>query len=315
MIAKSISNFSLALLLATSAWGGPIGDVLRNLESADPSRPETAIPALQNVLQIADKIGDFYLVDLAETELGTIAEGGEADLQVILVRLRKLSELEEPNNFPSNEVADRILSDPAYAYGKKADASNWIQRALAQVQDLFGLNCSRRTAEGLDVKPVGIDPTGVMRVLMYVLLLAGAIVIGWTVYRLVKSRQKKQRQKEARAKGLIEEHEESRTADEWLVLASRLEREGRYRESVRCLYLAILMRLDRARIARFDRTETNWEHLRRILKSEAPSNVPYRDVTLLFDLIWYGDQPASDRDCSQMRSAYETLMQSLREVA
>lgn len=315
MIAKSISSFSLALLLASSAVAGPIGDVLNNLREADPSKPETAAPALRNVLQIADKIGDGYLVHLAQRELEIISQGADLELGEILVRLQKLSELEQANDFPSNEVADRILSDPAYAYGKKADASNWLQRALAQVQDLLRLDCRRRNLGDLDYNPAGINPMPVVRVLMYLLLLIGTVLIGWTVYQIIKNRKKRQRQNEARAKGLLEAHEESRTADEWLTLASRLEKEGRFRESVRCLYLAILMRLDRARIVRFDRTETNWEHLRRILKSNAPPSVPYRELTLLFDRIWYGDQPASDRDCHQMKSAYETLTESLRVVA
>jgi hypothetical protein len=107
---------------------------------------------------------------------------------------------------------------------------------------------------------------------------------------------------------LMDTEEPSRTADEWLEEANRLIAGGKYREAVRGLYVAGLLRLDEAGVARFDPHQTNWEHLRRIEASpKRPSGADVRGATGRFDRVWYGQKPTTMEDASAMRSWYDAL--------
>ncbi len=107
-----------------------------------------------------------------------------------------------------------------------------------------------------------------------------------------------------------------RTADAWLEEANALLAQGRFREAVRGLYVAGLMRLDEAGVARFDPNQTNWEHLHRIESSpKRPAESDIRAATSLFDRCWYGHLPSSATDVATMRSWYEELVRLLGEAA
>jgi hypothetical protein len=121
---------------------------------------------------------------------------------------------------------------------------------------------------------------------------------------------------ERKAKALLDEDEPERTLDEWLELADRLERQGKYREAVRCLYLACLLKIDEARIARFERSQTNWEHLARIEASPArPSDLEFREPTRAFDNIWYGMRVNGSEDVMRFRAWYRQVTESVRAKA
>ena len=96
---------------------------------------------------------------------------------------------------------------------------------------------------------------------------------------------------------LVEEEEAPRSADAWLDEANALIAQGRFREAVRGLYVAGLMRFDEAGVARFDRHQTNWEHLRRIEASpKRPPGTDVRAATGRFDRVWYGHLDATAED-------------------
>ena len=108
-----------------------------------------------------------------------------------------------------------------------------------------------------------------------------------------------------KAKLMLTEDEPERTLDEWLERANQLENEGHFREAVRCLYLACLLKFDEARIARFIRAETNWEHLQRInMSSTKPESLQFLSATKLFDKVWYGQVVRGSTDASEMRGYY-----------
>ncbi len=119
-----------------------------------------------------------------------------------------------------------------------------------------------------------------------------------------------------RVKPIVEEDEAPRSADAWLEEANALIAQGRFREAVRGLYVAGLMRFDEAGVARFDRHQTNWEHLRRIEASpKKPAGADVRDATGRFDRVWYGHLDATAEDASAMRAWYDTLVRRLAEAS
>lgn len=113
--------------------------------------------------------------------------------------------------------------------------------------------------------------------------------------------------------GLMDEDEPERTADEWLVQADKLAADGEFRKAVRCLYIACLVRIDEAGIARLIRAETNWEHLHRIEASpKKPTDLDFRKPTQRFDTIWYGFRTQGQPDVDEFRAFYVDLCQKLQ---
>jgi hypothetical protein len=111
-----------------------------------------------------------------------------------------------------------------------------------------------------------------------------------------------------RVSGMLADDEPALPADEWLAEAGRLEAEGRYREAVRCLYLACLMRFDENRIASFVRGQTNWEHCRRIMSSPSrPQGFDFEPPTRAFDRVWYGHDVRGAGDVEHFRRVYQEL--------
>ena len=112
---------------------------------------------------------------------------------------------------------------------------------------------------------------------------------------------------------MLEDDEPERSLDEWLAEADTLQAQGRYREAVRALYLASLLRFDEARVARFQRGQTNWEHLTRIEASPTmPKDLDFRATTRLFDRIWYGRIVRGKEDVDQFRAWYLNITNTLR---
>lgn len=201
------------------------------------------------------------------------------------------------------EQAKAIKRNLLFSDAGAEDQANWIQRAFERLQNLRvrwpqtpGINAqSGPTVTNLDRWLIGV---------MWALL--GLLVIGLLVFAFRHFSWKRTLRRKAMA--LLEEDEPERTVDEWLVEADRLAAEERYREAVRCLYLACLLRFDEQGIARFDRGETNWEHLRRIQASpKRPADLDFVEPTRHFDVVWYGGQVRGAEDVEKMRSVYETV--------
>ena len=79
---------------------------------------------------------------------------------------------------------------------------------------------------------------------------------------------------------------------------------GEYREAVHCAYWAAIARLEDLRMLTRDRSRTPRESLR-LLDSHPNQQTLLRDLTGHFELIWYGDRPASLSDWSGAKAQLE----------
>ena len=211
---------------------------------------------------------------------------------------------------PQN-TAKEILSSRSFTDSGVSGERNWLSRVFEKLFEeiaeilnrLFG---NRRT--NLDIKPPSVS-LGFLTPLVWVII--GAAVVAFLIFVIMKFRIGPLKKK--KLGGLLEEDEPERTADEWLSRADELAALGRHREAIRCLYLACLVRFDDANVARFVRSETNWEHLRRISVSpKRPETVDFRPATEMFDLIWYGYKPTGEDDMRKFRAIYQNLCQDLK---
>ncbi len=118
-----------------------------------------------------------------------------------------------------------------------------------------------------------------------------------------------------KATALMDDDEPERSLDEWLAMADKLEREGKFREAVRCLYLACLLKFDEHHVARFDRGQTNWEHLQRIRASATfPPDLDFLSPTKAFDRVWYGMIVEGMPDVDRFRAWYHGVVDALKVV-
>lgn len=211
-----------------------------------------------------------------------------------------------------SETAKKILSDKNFIDRGDLRNRNWFTHATENV----GRAISKWLEEMFKRQqaPAGISLISpAVTVLFWALIIAAILAF---LYFALKNFAwgASSRFRKRTVGGLLDEDEPDRTADEWLERADALAAKGEHRQAVRCLYLACLVRIDEANIARFIRAQTNWEHLRRIEDSpRRPANLDFRPTTQHFDEVWYGFKVKGESDVQQFRAFYVDLMKILGE--
>lgn len=269
--------FLASSLLPTLSSAGPYAD----LDAALQGKPDAR--AVAGLKRIA---GDD-LDAVAALESGPKAARSYIELRAAL-------EGEAPSKVP------KIGPAP----GGERIASSWLGRALDRLRRPK-IELPEPKLSGPSVGLVGPWAT----IMMWSVLAALGGLAVFLLVRYVRFPKGK------RKGGLVDPEEPLRTADAWIEEANSLIAQGRYREAVRGLYVAGLMRFDEAGVARFDRHQTNWEHLRRIEASpKTPEGCDVRNATGRFDRLWYGHLPSTLDDASAMRAWYDGLVAKLAVV-
>jgi hypothetical protein len=92
--------------------------------------------------------------------------------------------------------------------------------------------------------------------------------------------------------------------------AEELAGAGKYLEAVRLLYAAVLAGLHRASLIRYEATRTNGEYVDQLQgNAESPDEVhePFRRLTGLFELKWYGERACRAEDYHDCRGLAERI--------
>lgn len=285
----------LSLLLAVGlAFGGQYAELARRLERVRP----------------ADRmrfVNDAELTNAEENPIATRAAKfaktrKEEDWQSLLRTAKLYARAESASaGEPANDLARKIKADPIYRENAKR-SSNWIARAAEKIGALFA-NRPRQRPDPSEPDLPAVNLSWVTPV-MWGLLIIGAVV--GVVWALRQFSWKFSRGKKIKA--ILEEDEPERSADEWLAHADGLAAQGKFREAVRSLYLACLVRLDEARLCRFIRSDTNWEHFSRLMANpDRPENLDFLEPTQRFDRIYYGYRINGMMDVDYFREVYRTV--------
>ncbi len=310
---KKLTCVCSLLLLAAFALGSDLTEFRAAVEAAE---SEKALDAA--LLSAPDSLsGDATLAYYFENSVAELAEDGDwsdvkneilqsIDGRIAFEKAGANGQVSEPK-----ETAGEILKNPLYVDRQERKDRNWLDNAGTRIGErilnwLRNLLPDRAPAVG----SVGAAPgvTG-LTVIAWFLLGAVIILILYFVFRNFKGVGRRRK----RVGGILEDDEPERTADQWLVQAEKLEAEGKYREAVRCLYIACLVRYDDGRVARFRRHETNWEHLYRIESSpQNPSEIDFRTSTQRFDKVWYGYMVRGPEDVAEFREVYKRLCEALQ---
>lgn len=297
---RAASTFSLLLIGAAFAGAqsyGPLRDQLQGL----PSEQVIHRVASDEVAVMDEEIATA----LSQAE-GASPERREKVGEQLrgMVELKALGEGSSADAKSVAAAAQSIKNSPVYRDSGLDEQSNWLGRALARLR-----NIHIDWPKGPDAPQMGNMGFGRILVnIVWVLLGLGILYLLYLAIRHVEWKAKLAR----RAKAVLEEDEPERTLDEWLAQADELAAKGQYREAVRALYLACLLRFDEHRVARFIRGETNWEHLARIQASDRrPADLDFRPATQAFDRIWYGKRVRGREDVEMFRAWYTEITANL----
>lgn len=103
------------------------------------------------------------------------------------------------------------------------------------------------------------------------------------------------------------------TATEARQQANELAQAGSYREAVRRLYLAALLRLAERELIRFDPSQTNREVLARV-EQTAPARSHLEPVVETFDRVWYGEREPDEETFRSYSREIDALLQEPAET-
>lgn len=305
---RLICGCSIALAAAMSA-GSDVETFRATVEGASSSESlQTALENAPTSLTDDVQLGVIrHLTDLARS--GTSWEAVRQELlEDLSGRIVMEFEAVPGEVADAQQQAEQILSSPVYAdYGEK-EGRNWLDRLGRRLGEIIAAFLDKLFGQAPQIDPLlPVLPFAFLTTVAWVLLAIVLLVALIFVLMHVKIRARRKR-----VGGILEEDEPERTASEWLDRANDLEAEGRYREAVRCLYIASLVRFDESNVAKFIRHETNWEHLYRIEASpKMPEEADFRKLTQSFDLIWYGNLKATTDDVHYFKEKYITLCRLL----
>lgn len=298
----------LSLLLALAVFG--------SAQTSTSTRQQLdAIKSEQDVLRFIDQVwpdAEDYSVSLIRSSVADKEidwKQAKSQLREILVWHEVTVSATPAANDPKAQAIE-IKQSPFYRDAGEKQTRNWLARGFQRIgkwlsdflERIFGGD------RNLNLNPSGPN-LGFLSALTPVIWVLFGLAIATFLFFIIRRFSIQRRSKIG---GLMEDDEPERTADEWVTRAQELAAAGRHREAVRCLYLACLVRFDDGNVARFIRSETNWEHLARIhASSKLPAGLDFRTPTQRFDLIWYGHQPTGQGDVDWFLTFYAELCERL----
>jgi len=296
-------------------WRKRFGAILLVIVSSCSALAQTSATELeQRVANVRDQqLRQAVRESLPEADpLRPLLDDLDAEQIRRVVRDRAAAERAAQGLDPAQREAARQekRSSPLYRDSGAREGSNWIAQAFEAIARWLQRDRAPR-APNINPPMFGGLGQGLIYVVWGILfgLLAAFL---YFAFRHFSWRSQLRR----RARAILDDDEPDYSLDEWLQKAEELEAQGRYREAVRALYLACLIRFDEARIARFVRGETNWEHFRRIEQSPLrPDGLNFRPATVAFDRVWYGMDVRGREDVQAFRTWYIEITELARRKA
>jgi hypothetical protein len=159
-------------------------------------------------------------------------------------------------------------------------------------------------------QPMPDLPSVDLSFLRWVFIGAGALIsiilialLGPLLYRyIVKLRR-------LREPATLADGEEIATSDEAIQRAQDASALQDYRQALRLLYLAALLKLDEIGALRYDRALTNREYVRQVVLSPTLADA-LRPVVETFDDVWYGYRPLTPEGYATFEHKVDDLMKA-----
>jgi hypothetical protein len=229
----------------------------------------------------------------------------------LLERLRQ--EEQERALAPDRSITGPVLHGPEVPqsfWQKLAAAWEWMEKVIER----FLKWLARLFFGAAGAQAAGVPKTQVLVVGLLLALIGILAAVAVVALRKRRGPAEIVARSQAPAMSAQDADPLSRSAGEWERFAAELMRSGRYRESIRAWYHALLVSLFRAGTLHYRKDRTNWEYAYAL-----PSTVPWRsgfmDATRTFEQEWYGRRDTPVETAERFQERVNDMLEAVREGA
>ena len=147
----------------------------------------------------------------------------------------------------------------------------------------------------------------------FLLILLGLGVVIFILYRLVGGNAVlANRSIERRTPVRLEDIESNLHEADVESFLDKAIRQENYRLAIRLYYLAIIKKLSEKGYIHWKKEKTNGHYLREMRQNKHPETKSFRDVTRVFERVWYSTMPFDGGQFKEVRLGFNELLQTLK---
>lgn len=231
----------------------------------------------------------------------------------LLARERALENWSRSTHEPAD--AQAIINDlaasgeirvgPTWLEQSWSNFHKWVTETLKKMVDWVGSWFPTPTPGQMPT----VDPN-VIRAIFTLTVVALLVAIFYLIWRAVGGKIGRRKSKQGAFAFSPEDAELLLLPpDELRERARKFAEEGNFREALRHLYIALLLRLDSRGVWRYDARRTNWEHIAALGSDEERSTLvgPLSDLTRRFDRVRYGNADCGAHDWQRFEQDVNAL--------
>ena len=189
---------------------------------------------------------------------------------------------------------------------EKTNLSWQLAQSQQQFQEWWELKTAQ-TTPNVDLPSWFDSPIlwAIAKAAFWVILALLAVWASWQIWQMLRfyvhNFRKRDRQTDISAKQTIE----NSSVAEWFLRSQKMQQQGNYRQACRCLYMALLQRLNDAGIAVHQTSRTDGEYLQLI--QQLPQPALYETVIAIHQQLYFGNAEASQSTFEQCQQAYQQI--------
>jgi hypothetical protein len=143
----------------------------------------------------------------------------------------------------------------------------------------------------------------------FILFLLGGILV-YAIVRIIVSNRLQLFYRPPRRHVVVKTEEENSLEDDLEGQLMHFIQTKDYRQAVRYLYLKTLRLLNDRGMIRFHQESTNQEYRQQL--GATPQGGPFRDLTIIYEKVWYGEFPLGDVLFTRLHQYFEDFYKSVR---
>lgn len=153
------------------------------------------------------------------------------------------------------------------------------------------------------------DGRTVARMLLFLL---GVLVVVFVIYRLVGGNAVLTNRNIQRRPVRLEDIEKNLQEADVESFLDKAIREQKYRLAIRLYYLAIIKKLAEKGYIHWKKEKTNGQYLRELRKKKNAQAKAFREVTRVFERVWYSTMPFDGNQFKEVRLGFNELLNNIK---